>query len=175
MDYSNDYELLYLIQTEQDNIALEYLFKKYERLIWRYIRQYNVPSGAMDDYFQEGMICLHKAAMTFTESFDKTFTRYFELILKRRFWALLKKEYKCSVCEELEDIYQAPNNVERDFILEEQNEILNKKLKTLSPLEMDVYQLYYEQDQDINQVAHNLKMKANSIYNAIFRIKRKLS
>ncbi len=175
MDYGNDYELLYLIQSEQDSIALECLFKKYEKLIWRYIRQYNVPSGSHDDYFQEGIICLHKAAISFVDGYDKTFTRYFELILKRRYWALLKKEYQYSVCEEIDEMYSSPKSVESDFIIEEQSSMLEDKLSLLSSMEYNVYKLYFEQNKDISAIAHKLGMKVNSVYNAIFRIKKKLN
>lgn len=90
----NDYELIYLVQNHRDGIALEYLFKKYKLLIWKYIHMYDVPYYERDDFLQEGYLMLNKAINLFDESKNKTFTRYFELILKRKFWALLKKAAK---------------------------------------------------------------------------------
>jgi len=64
----NDYELIYLVQNHQDGIALEFLFDKYKLLIWKYIHQYEVPYYEREDFFQEGLIMLHKAVLRFDEA-----------------------------------------------------------------------------------------------------------
>mgnify|MGYP000909807808 FL=1 len=89
----NDFELLYLIR-ENCDIALDIMFQKYIPLINARIKTFHIKKRNRDDFFQEGLICLHKAISTFREDKNKTFTRYFDLILQRRFIQILKKENK---------------------------------------------------------------------------------
>jgi RNA polymerase sporulation-specific sigma factor len=159
----NDYELIYLIQNHQDGIALEFLFKKYKRLIWKYIHQYDVPYYEQDDFFQEGLIMLHKAVMTFNEEKNKTFTRYFELILKRRFWALLKRLPK-------HEIKEIPDIQGGYIIYEEEIEYPDLKSK----LEIDVFEMHYLKGESIKVISQKTGYTRKQIYNAIYRIKDKL-
>jgi RNA polymerase sporulation-specific sigma factor len=159
----NDYELIYLVQNHQDGIALEFLFEKYQLLIWKYIHQYDVPYYEQDDFFQEGLLMLHKAIMTFDESKNKTFTRYFELILKRRFWALLKKLPKYVIKE----IPEIPGG----YILEEEP-IIIPDLK--SKLELDIFEMHFLNGESIKNISKKTGYKPKQIYNAIYRIKEKL-
>ena len=159
----NDYELIYLIQNHQDGIALEFLFKKYKRLIWKYIHQYDVPYYEQDDFFQEGLIMHHKAVMTFNEEKNKTFTRYFELILKRRFWALLKRLPK-------HEIKEIPDIQGGYIIYEEEIEYPDLKSK----LEIDVFEMHYLKGESIMIISQKTGYTRKQIYNAIYRIKDKL-
>ena len=38
----NDYELIYLIQNERDDIAMSFMFKKYHKFIWKQVHLLNV-------------------------------------------------------------------------------------------------------------------------------------
>jgi RNA polymerase sporulation-specific sigma factor len=87
----NDYELVYLFKTQKDSIAFDFLFQKYRKFIWKNIHMLNIDQKEHDDFFQEGILMLHKAVQTFDESKNKTFTRYFELILKRHYYQLIHK------------------------------------------------------------------------------------
>ncbi len=159
----NDYELIYLVQNHQDGIALEFLFKKYEKLIWKYVHQYNVPYYEQDDFFQEGLLMLHKAIMTFDESKNKTFTRYFELILKRKFWALLKRLPKYEIKEIPE--------IQGGYLLQEE-EIIIPDLK--SKLELDIFEMYFVRNEKISDISKKTGYQVKQIYNAIYRIKDKI-
>ena len=81
----NDYELVYLIRFEQCQVALDFLYMKYSRFIWKQIHVLHVNHYEQDDFHQEGLLMLHKAVTTFNEAKNKTFMRYFDLILKRHF------------------------------------------------------------------------------------------
>ena len=43
-------------------------------------------------FTKEGLIVLHKAVMTFKDTYNKTFMRYFETILERKFINLANKK-----------------------------------------------------------------------------------
>lgn len=158
----NDYELIYLVQNHQDGIALEFLFKKYKLLIWKYIHQYQVPYYEQDDFFQEGLVMLIKAVNRFDEAKNKTFTRYYELILTRRFWALLKKLPKYITAE----IHDVPG----EYILEDK-EYDAPNLK--SEIELIIYDLYFIKNEKIKDISQKTGYRIKQIYNAIYRIKEK--
>ena len=158
----NDYELIYLVQNHQDGIALEFLFDKYKLLIWKYIHQYEVPYYEREDFFQEGLIMLHKAVLRFDEAKNKTFTRYFELILKRRFWALLKKLPKY-VIKEIPDISGG-------YIIEEEP-VISIDLK--SDLEKTIFKMYFLNQEKVKTISKKTGYTRKQIYNAIYRIKDK--
>lgn len=167
----NDYELLYMIQTEQDSFALEQLCQKYKRLIWKTIKLYNIPVYDEEDYYQEGVITLHKAALTFDEKFNKTFTRYYELLLKRRFWGLMKENNRYVVCENLDDLIISSVDVENHHLREEQLELLELRLAKLNEMEQDIYKLYFENNISIDQLACKYRLSKKKIYNLIYKIK----
>jgi RNA polymerase sporulation-specific sigma factor len=50
----NDYELIDLIRYENDHVALDFMFYKYQKLIWKNVHLLNIPSKDYDDFFQEG-------------------------------------------------------------------------------------------------------------------------
>jgi RNA polymerase sporulation-specific sigma factor len=70
----NDYELVYLIRTQKDSIAFDFLFQKYKKFIWKYIHFMHIEYKEQDDFFQEGILTLYKAVETFDESRNKTFS-----------------------------------------------------------------------------------------------------
>jgi hypothetical protein len=49
----NDYELIYLIQVEQDEIALNFMFKKYHKFIWKYVHLANIQEKDMMIYIKK--------------------------------------------------------------------------------------------------------------------------
>ncbi|MDL2292295.1 hypothetical protein LJC17_01685 [Acholeplasma sp. OttesenSCG-928-E16] len=161
---TNDYELIYLVQSHQDGVALEYMFKKYERMIWKYIILFQVDEKDKDDFFQEGLILLNKAILLFSERYNKTFTRYFELIVRRHIIYLKNKSPKTLYYENLDLI--AGN----EYIVEEEELSFSFKTK----LENTVYTKYFLKRERINTIALELKLTEKQVYNAIFRVKKKI-
>ncbi|MBU1141028.1 MAG: hypothetical protein KKG64_00745 [Firmicutes bacterium] len=158
----NDYELIYLIQNEQDDIAMEFMFKKYHKFIWKQVHLLNVDSKEHDDMHQEGVLMLHRAMKAFDESKNKSFTRYFELILKRQLYRVKKN---------IPDYYLYDNTnfcKGASFIEEDPIEI------TLSSqLEQDVHTLYFLQRKSVLEIARQTGYSKKQIYNTVFRIKEK--
>lgn len=160
---TNDYELIYLVQSHQDGVALEYLFKKYDKLIWKYIHLYNVPFYEQEDFHQEGKIILYQAITYFNEEKGKTLTKYFELILKRRFWRLIKELPNYNI---LEDYSQFGRYEEEKIIF------LEEDFK--SDIEKYVFNAYFLENQSVSKIENETGYQKKQIYNAIYRIKEKL-
>ena len=130
----NDFELVYLIRTQRDSVAFDFLFQKYKKFIWKHIHLLNIDQREQDDFFQEGILILYKAVETFNESKNKTFTRYFELILKRHYYQMLHKLPKYQLYEDsnfMECFSYYDQEDDTDFINE------------CSSFEQKVYQFYF--------------------------------
>lgn len=158
----NDYELIYLIHSEHDDIALEYIYKKYKRFIWKQVHLLNISKREHDDFHQEGLCMLQKAILTFDSHRNKTFTRYFELILKRHFYQLKKKipDY---------DIFEKPDFCHGAVYIEESIDTPN----FTSQLEKNVFNAYFLEERPIKQISKDFGYGHKMIYNTIFRIREK--
>lgn len=158
----NDYELIYLIQSDQDDHALDYMYQKYHRFIWKLIHLLNLEKKEHDDFYQEGILILHKAVKTFNERYNKCFTKYFELILKRHFYQLkqsLPKYYLFDHTDFVKDVVY-----------------IEEELPTIelhSDLERLVYERYFILGQSVNKINNDSGYDPKQIYNAIYRIKDK--
>lgn len=167
----NDYELIYLVQDQQDMMALDLLFEKYNKFIHKKISQFYIFDSDRDDFHQEGLIMLHKAVLTFKDSFNKTFMRYFETILERKFINLTnkRKRYTCQMDLMVEEASRQPlytEEVEMEPI---------KPMQFKSALEEEIYVRYFINQQKIADIASRHSLDPKQVYNAIYRIKKKLS
>ncbi|MBM7452891.1 RNA polymerase sporulation-specific sigma factor [Acholeplasma morum] len=167
----NDYELIYLVRDQQDMMALEIMFEKYDKFIHKKISQFYVFDSEREDFHQEGLIMLHKAILTFKESFNKTFFKYFETILERKFINLTnkRKKYYNQIDTLIDEARRAPL-----FIEEEPKEYF-RPLCFKSPLEEEIYRSYYLNQESISSIANRTNLASKQVYNAIYRIKKKLS
>lgn len=158
----NDYELIYLIQSNLDDDALNFMYQKYHRFIWKLIHSLNLEKREHEDFYQEGILMLHKAIKSFDERFNKSFTRYFELIARRHFFKLkqaLPKYYLFDHTDFVKDVV---------YIEESYDEI-----DLRSSLERMVYEKYFVLKQSVTRIQQESIYSAKQIYNAIYRIKDK--
>lgn len=158
----NDYEIIYLIKYQCDENALAFMLKKYEKFIWKNIHTMYVTEDERHDFFQESLILLNKAILTFDESYNKTFTRYFELILKRRLFAL-KKESQIYVIRESSFFYQ----LESPETQKEQDQPTFKNQQ-----QHMVYFYYFECHRAIDYISNTLNISKKQVYNTIYQIKK---
>ncbi|MBU1143598.1 MAG: hypothetical protein KKH92_08150 [Firmicutes bacterium] len=158
----NDYELIYLIHAEHDELALNFMFQKYHKFIWKQVHLLEVEKKEYDDFHQEGNLMLHKAIKTFNSDRNKTFTRYFELILKRHFYQL-KKTLPTYYLYENADFYQEKCYIEEEPVY----------LTLTSNLEQTVYERYFIHRETIQDIEKQTCFSKKQIYNTIFRIKEK--
>ena len=159
----NDYELVYLIRFEQCHVALDFLYMKYSRFIWKQIHVLHVNCYEQDDFHQEGLLMLHKAVTTFNEAKNKTFMRYFELILKRHFYYLLRRLPRYVLQDETMFVQSV------SYI----DETIEAFLMMCSDVEKDVYQAYFVEHCPIISIAQTMMLSKKQVYNAIYRIKEK--
>lgn len=158
----NDYELVYLIHSEHDDIAIQYMYDKYKRFIWKHIHLLNISEREHDDFHQEGLCMLKKAVDTFNPHRNKTFTRYFELILKRHFYQLKNKIPNY-------DLYDHTNFCQGVVYLEESMDLPVFS----SDLEQNVFTMYFLEERPIHQISKHFGYTHKQIYNSIFRIREK--
>ncbi|MCF7932453.1 MAG: sigma-70 family RNA polymerase sigma factor [Acholeplasmataceae bacterium] len=159
----NDYELIYLIRSERDVMAMEYLLMKYQKLIWKHIHRIGLPDKDHDDYFQEGLMMLVKATKTFDERHNKTFTRYFELIMTRHFYHLKRASWNVVLHDHV------------DFVTGTQ--LIEESLPSFdfqSDLEETVYQDYFINRRSVKDLSLELGVDKKKIYNTIYRVREKL-
>lgn len=157
----NDYELIYLVQNEACEQALSLMISKYQLLIYKTLHLYNVNEVYFEDYVQESHILLYNIISKFDEKKGKTFTRFFELVLKRRVWYLKSIEPRYDNYESLDYFSDTKSNYDE----------ISKV--NLTSLEKNVYERYYEQNQQISFIAKMEDKSSKQIYNAIYRIKEK--
>lgn len=90
----NDFEYLYMIRT-QDRDALEFMFEKFNKLIWKRAHTYFIqrrPIGiTVDDLYQEGLISLHTAFYSYDESMEVGLAYYIELCVESSMKSLIRK------------------------------------------------------------------------------------
>jgi len=158
----NDYELIYLIQTDGCEHALAFMYQKYQRFIWKQVHALHLEQKEHDDFHQEGLLILFKAIQSFNEKYNKCFTRYFELILKRHFYGLIRglPDYQ---------LYETTDFIKDTVLFEEETLYLSFD----SELESDVHDRYFVRRQSVASIAKETGYQTKQIYNAIYRIKSK--
>src|SRR5690554_6807866 len=161
MPVYNDYELVYLVQSENCEAALETLIYKYKLMVYKYIHQYQLKTTDFDDYVQEAAILLHKAVYLFIDKYNKTFTRYYELLLRRKLLYLKGKE----------PLYEL--NEAAIYIKDHNPYIKYEDVDGLASFEQNVYKRYFVLNQNIPFIARSESKSAKQIYNVIYRIKSK--
>ncbi|MDE7213715.1 MAG: hypothetical protein K2N42_03965 [Anaeroplasmataceae bacterium] len=88
---ANDNELLYLIR-EGNILAYRVLYKKYEHLIYKFYKENSSLNGVvLNDFMQEGFMCLEKAIHTYQEKYKCSFYSFFILLLRRNSIRLSRK------------------------------------------------------------------------------------
>ncbi len=167
----NDYELLYLANEYQDMVALDILVRKYEKFIYKKAISFFPYAREIEDYYQEGLLCLLKSIKTFNEKYNKTFMRYFEVILDRHFINMYYKNKR-----ENEKIVMLINE---EKVKQSYEEIIEPVQKNLtfdfkSKVEQIVYRLYFLENKNITTISEEICKTKKQIYNAIYRIKQKI-
>ncbi len=101
-DNYNDYELLYLIR-EGSEFALNYLFKKYDVLIYKVAFKFYPNDDKFEDLLQEGRMVLYRCINKFDFNKGTSFYSFFNVCLKRYYIKLMNEDYYSNsyVCKDL--------------------------------------------------------------------------
>lgn len=183
MNQYNDYELLYLIY-ECEEEALGILFKKYDPLIRKKLRDFRVDKYSYDDFYQECLIAMMVAIRTYNPFYDKSFTRYLELIITRKIMNVMYQN-RNSFYEEIkidDDFFMDENNSltydssifseinEGNLYLKEQHISLNG----LTNIERKVLELKYVKGLNSKEIAKEANIDIRKVYNSIYQAKKKV-
>ncbi|XMB86659.1 sigma-70 family RNA polymerase sigma factor [Mycoplasmatota bacterium WC44] len=163
--------MLYLI-SEGNEKALEIMLEKYQNLILSKIYKFNISYNQKDDFYQEGCLALLNSIHVYNPKYNKSFTRFFEMVLTRKFISLIKKESKplYIVSDETLNNYIVSED-ERYYIKEKDIEYAKRNL---SSIEYDVFYEHYYLEKSIDDIVKKFGYTEKRIYNAIYRIKRKM-
>ena len=177
-----------------NDIALEYLIKKYRNFVKAKARSYFLIGADREDIIQEGMIGLYKAIRDFKGDKLSSFRAFAELCITRQiitaiktatrqkhiplnsYVSLNKPIYDEDSDRTLLDILSGTKVTDPEELMinrEEYNDIEFKIGEILSDLEWRVLMLYLE-GKSYQEIALELARHVKSIDKALQRVKRKL-
>lgn len=178
-----------------DTEAMDYLLKKYNKLIKKETRTLYLIGGESEDLIQEGMLGLFKAVRDYDQEKGASFSTFAKICIDRQLYTAIaaakrKKHFPLNtyisfyvgVNEEepdvsLLDILEADaySNPEMRLIDAEQINALQKNMDVrLSGFEKQVLQLYLK-GLSYSEIGQTLGKTVKSIDNAVQRIRHKLS
>ena len=187
-------ELVTLVQTQNDIMALDYLINyKCKSLIRKKTRGYFIFGADKEDVIQEGMVGLYKAIRDYNPEKEASFLSFAELCINRQIISAIKTASRkkhsplntsISIDKPVgteDDNYAYINllslsggNPEDEIIAKENLKILKREiLKSLSNMEQQVLG-YYLRGRSYTQIANLMNKEEKSIDNALQRIKKKV-
>ena len=193
MDYLglSDNEILDLIR-DRDDEAMDYMVRKYGRLVKKESRAWFLIGGEPDDVYQEGMIGLFKAIRDYSEEKGATFATFATLCIRNQIKTAINRSNrkKHSPLNEYVSIYAGEetgealaydleadadrSNPEQMMIAKEHLQMFTEKIKSLvSEMEAQVLELYLE-GLSYGAIAEKLNIPEKSVDNALQRIRTKL-
>ena len=179
---------------EGDNVAQEYLIKKYKNFVRAKARSYFLIGADKEDIIQEGMIGLYKAIRDFRPDKLSSFRAFAELCITRQiitaiktatrqkhiplnsYVSLNKPIYDEDSDRTLLDVISGTRITDPEELVisrEEFDDIEEKMGEILSSLEWKVL-MYYLEGKSYQEIAVDLDRHVKSIDNALQRVKRKL-
>lgn len=167
----NDYELLYLANEYDDMVALSILVRKYKNFIYKKAISFFPNDSNLEDYYQEGLLCLLRSIKTFDDDYNKTFMRYFEVLLNRHLINIYHKNKR-----EHEKLLMIINEayVDEQFYEAPQETKASININFGSNAENIIYQYYFLEGMKIDYISKKLNLTKKQVYNAIYRVKRKI-
>ena len=192
----NDYELLYLIQEDNED-AKEIVYEKYRPMVEmkakKYYSQIKSNGYELNDLIQEGMMGLSRAIKDYKDDKNSKFVTFANVCVERQMLSFIRdvNRQKHQVLNSSISIDQADEatgrtlldvlnddstaNPEKSFILlEEQEELKNKIKKNLTKKEQEVFDLRFE-GFSYQEIAVLLNTTTKSVDGTISRIKQKIT
>ena len=191
----NDYELIYLIEEENED-AKEVIYEKYkpmvEMMAKKYYSQVNSSGYELNDLIQEGMMGLSQAVKDYKNEKNIKFVTFANVCVKRQILSFIRDinrqkhqilNNSLSIEQENESGRSLLNilnddsilNPEESFILDEEQNMLKDKIKeNLTDREKDVFDLRFD-GFSYQEIALLLNISVKSVGGAITRIKQKIT
>ncbi len=158
-----------------DDEALSLLMKRYSHLIFEKAGSVYCRGLERDDLYQEGMIALFRAVMTYEEGKGASFRTYALTCVTNRFRDLLRKSGGAIVSVSMDDI-QLPHldGPENEIIARDELERLGKWMqRSLSEKERAIL-LCYLSGMSYAEIAQWQGCDVKSVSNALLRVRKKL-
>ena len=172
IDY-NDNELIYLMKNRSE-YAYSILLRKYRRFI--HGRIYELHLNDHEDCYQEGLVILYNAALSFSEDYNKSFMKYFEQLLNNKLLDIKRSQER-----ENEAMYSKRLNLDNFRAIREDNTLLKRDitislsfLSKLTEIEKKIFDDYFLNNMPIMEISKKYNLSRKSIYYTIYRIKRKI-
>lgn len=169
---ANDNELIYLIK-DGNSLAYRTLYKKYEHLIFKIYKDTAFERGVvLNDFMQEGFMCLEQAIWSYQDKYRCTFYSYFLILFKRKSFKLFKKNslnLKENFTEYKTEVFFNSKSISSSFI-----SALFRQLNLKSDLEKDLFYECLLNNVKITQIAKKYNMKYDSVYGIYKKIKQKV-
>lgn len=162
-----------------DKLAEEVLVRRYMMKVKVCAHRYYLLGGDNDDLIQEGTIGLISAARTYDPKSNVSFNTYAEHCINRRLIDAVRRQGYMPFISSEEITLPADSEYtpdpEEQFIQEEQyRELLSEFASVLSKFENQVFELFISGN-SYSEIAGCLGKSSQSIYNAVQRIRQKLS
>lgn len=190
----NDYELIYLVE-EKDENALNILYDKYKPIVdlkaKKYLKYGKKIGLEYEDLYQEGMLGLSEAIVSFDQEKNAQFKTFANLCMERQIFSLLKKASRkkhtllndsVSLDEKINDdentlldvfFEKGTNPSELYEYKESKKELFEKIYSILTPLEKEVFDLKIN-NFDYNEISRLLNKSYKSVDSSIQRIRIKV-
>ena len=190
----NDYELIYLVE-EKDENALNILYDKYKPIVdlkaKKYLKYGKKIGLEYEDLYQEGMLGLSEAIVSFDQEKNAQFKTFANLCMERQIFSLLKKASRkkhtllndsVSLDEKINDdentlldvfFEKGTNPSELYEYKESKKELFEKIYSILTPLEKEVFDLKIN-NFDYNEISQLLNKSYKYVDSSIQRIRIKV-
>lgn len=189
-----DEELVTLIEGN-NKAALDFLLNKYKELVYMKSSRYFIIGAEKDDIFQEGMIGLYKAILSFKGDKHNSFKTFANMCIERQLITAIKTSNRqkhmplnsylslnMSSYEEDDESEKTLLDVLNNKMAEDPLDTLTKKEyysnvenaidKSLSDFEKQVLRKFVKGDSYV-KIAEDLESPVKSVDNAIQRIRKK--
>jgi len=189
-----DEEIVTLVR-ENNKEALNFLLNKYQELVYMKSSKYFIVGAEKDDIFQEGMIGLYKAMLSFKKDKHNSFRTFANMCIERQLITAIKSSNRqkhmplnsylslnTPSYEEDEDNEKTLLDVLGNKMAEDPLDTITKKEyytrvedaidKSLSSFEKQVLKKFIKGDSYI-KIAEELDAPVKSVDNAIQRIRKK--
>ena len=188
-----DEEIIAIVRND-NNIALEYLIRKYKNYVKLKARSYYLIGADNEDIVQEGMIGLYKAIRDYDQTRETSFRSFAEICITRQiitaiktatrqkhiplnsYISLNKPVYSEESERTLQDIITGIKIYDPEELMigkEGLNLIEEKMQEVLSQLELEVFKSYID-GLSYQEIAEELNRHIKCIDNALQRVKKKL-
>ncbi|MFV0399962.1 MAG: sigma-70 family RNA polymerase sigma factor [Oscillospiraceae bacterium] len=172
----SDQELAELVRKGDKN-AFSHLARRFHSSLRAKAAHYSASAAECDDYHQEGLLALYRAAMTFDSTRDASFSTYADVCAEHAMIDHLRRlKRQADAPLPLDDRASAPSELSAEESFSRQDSYekrVHQLSKLLSPFEKQVLLLRLE-GYSYSQIAQRLGSSPKAVDNALQRVKRKL-